>query len=208
MRPTISGSTLIALVLIAVVIFSGPAIALDFDFSGTIQSHNDVRLFNFTSTNAGVVTLFSSSWDDGGFDPMLGLWNNAGGLIHFQDDGHNIGSTVSNGIPYSHGDFDSYYSAPIVAGTYTVSLTTYNNFNLGTLLSDGFEFDGQAPIPITSWDQPANGLRTGDFTFHVLNVDSLTPVPLPGSLLFLGLGILSLAALQISAAASQQKKSL
>ena len=208
MRSTLIGNALVALVLISMMIFCGPVSALDFDFSGTLQSHNDVRLFTFTftTTSAGIVTLFSSSWDDGGFDPMLGLWNSAGQLIVFQDDGHNIGSTISNGISYDHGNWDSYFSAPLAAGTYTVSLTAFDNFHLGNLLTDGFELDKQAPIPITSWNQPLNGLRTGDFVFHALNTDSLTPVPLPGSVVLLGLGIFSLAAFQVSVAAFHRKK--
>lgn len=199
MRSFLIARAMIVLLLISVVVFSGPAIAVDIDFSGTFQSHNDVRLYNFTTTTPNTVTLFSSSWDDGGFDPMLGLWNSAGQLIQFQDDGGNVGSTVSNGISYTHGIWDSYYSATITPGTYTISITAFSNFNLGSILSNGFQLDGETPIPIASWNQPPqdrNGFRTANFVFHALNVEELRPVPLPGTLVLFGIGLASLAALR------------
>jgi hypothetical protein len=187
--------SLVAIGLMLSLAICRPASALDFDFAGTMANHNDRLLFSFTTASATTVTLFSSSWDDGGFDPMLGLWSSSGSLIHFQDDGDNIGSTLSNGVSYTHGDWDSYYSAAVAAGTYTVSLTAFDNFNLGSNLSDGFAFDGQAPIPIPLWNQtpPRNGVRTGDYVFHVLDATAASAVPEPTSLLLLGSGLAGLA---------------
>ncbi len=191
---------LIVTLILAVFVATNNAQALDFDFSGVMANHNDVLLFNFTSGGVGNVTLFSSSWLDGnhGFDPMLGLWDGAGNLIDFQDDGGNIGTTYSNGVPYDHGNWDSYYSSSIGAGNYTVSLSAYANFNNGSNLSDGFSYDGQAPISIPSWSQPANGYQTGDYAFHILNVAQASGpgspneggvVPEPATLSLLGLGL-------------------
>jgi len=167
-------SVILSLVGLLVFCFCSTSYALDFDFFGTMPYHNDVLQFGFTSAGAGNVTLFSSSWDDGGFDPMLGLWDSSGNLIYFQDDGHNTGSTLSNSVSYTHGTWDSYYTAPVGVGDYTVTLTAYNNFNNSSLLSGGFNRDGETPILITSWNQPANGYRTDDYAFHILNVSEAT----------------------------------
>jgi hypothetical protein len=175
---------------------AGVASATDFDFAGTMQSHNDVLIFNFATTAPSTVTLFSSSWIDGnqGFDPMLGLWNNSGNLIYFQDDGGNIGSTVSNGVSYSHGDWDFFYNAVVPgAGTYTVSLTAYDNANKGSNLSDGFAYDSQTPIAFADWNEPDNGIQTGNYEFHVLNADTASgPTPEPASMFLLGTGLAGL----------------
>lgn len=181
------------LVCMFVLLAATPVMALDFDFSGNMPYHNSVLQFSFVSGGAGTVTLFSSSWLDGdhGFDPMLGLWNSAGNLVHFQDDGGIVGSTMSNGVSYNHGVWDSYYSAAISAGTYYVTLTTYANFNKGNHLSDGFSYDGETPIPIPLWNEPANGYQTSDYEFHILNVTSAVgpAVPEPSTFLLVGLGI-------------------
>jgi hypothetical protein len=179
----------------SVVAMGNVASATDFDFSGALQAHNDVLLVNFTTNTDTTVTLFSSSWDDGGFDPMLGLWDSTGSLITWQDDGHNIGSTLSNSVSYDHGDWDSYYSQFLTAGTYTVSLSTFFNTPNGSNLSDGFAYDSQTPIAFASWDQPMSGIRTGDYEFHVLNVDTASsnqPVPEPATMLLFGTGLASL----------------
>jgi hypothetical protein len=103
----------VTLVSILGLLMALPAAALDFDFSGNFTKDNDVVLINFTvgGSGADIVTVFSSSWLSGeppaGFDPMLGIWDAAGNLIAFQDDGHNVGTTLSNGVPYNHGTWNS-----------------------------------------------------------------------------------------------------
>ncbi len=176
-------------VLVGSLFFHGPALALDFDFSGNLTYHNDVLYFNFVAPEAGNVTLFSSSWDDGGFDPMLGLWTSTGNLIYFQDDGGNYGTTLSNNVPYTYGTWDSYYTVSLNPGAYTITLTTFPNFNNSTLLSDGFRFDDEIPIAFQSWSGYYDS-----YVFHVLNVPSATQVqdvnvvPEPGTFLLVGAG--------------------
>lgn len=185
---SISGLGLLILLFVCT-----PAQALDFDFSGNMTYHNDVLQFNFTSGGAGNVTLFSSSWDDGGFDPMLGLWESDGDSVYFQDDGHILGSTLSNGVSYDHGSWDSYYTAPVAVGNYLVTLTAFYNWPNGGNLADGFSYDGQTPIPITSWDQPANGYKNPNYEFHILNVTSAGgpggQVPEPSTFLLVSAGL-------------------
>lgn len=200
--------------LIASVITASSARAADFDFSGTFQQDNDVLLFNFTVEQDTTITIFSSSWlygnpapgqEVGGFDPILALWDSNGNLIEQQDDGGNVGSTLSNGVSYNHGTWDSYFTRFLTAGTYTATVGQFDNFAVGNNLSDGFRYDnnpnftidnsfGGATQPLFNgvWDN--DDPRTGNWEFHVLNVsqaNSPEPVPEPASML----GILAFSAL-------------
>lgn len=183
--------------------------ALDFDASGYFSKDNDVLFLNFTVSTTSDVTIFSSSWDDGGFDPILTLWDSAGNLLDSQDDGGVTGSLTSNGVSYDYGTWDSNYTVNLVPGSYQVSITQYNNFASGSTLSQGFIHDGNdnftfdlgyggATQPYFNGFLDESDPRTGYYEFHVLNVDeasSIPPsaVPVPAALWLLGSGLVGLA---------------
>jgi hypothetical protein len=184
---------------------SASAVPTDFDFSGTFTNDNDIVLLNFSIDSTSAVTIFSSSWiagDSGlGFDPILSIWDSSGTLIQQQDDGHNIGQTLSNGVLYDHGTWDSYFSISLGGGNYTASIGQYDNFANGTSLADGFRYDGNPNFTFDNGYGTAdlfNGVwsatdtRTGDWEFHILNVETATVVPIPATVWLFGSGLLGL----------------
>lgn len=205
-------------VLLALLCVAGGAQALDFDFSGTFTQDNDVVLLNFTVGQDSTITIFSSSWGDddtansgyvagAGFDPILAIWDSSGNYVSEQDDGGVVGSTLSNGVSYTHGTWDSYYDVFLTAGDYQASIAQYDNFRAGNLLSDGFRYDNDPDFTMSYNTVPQpyfNGVwndadyRTGDWEFHILNVAQASgpgpgPIPEPTTLLLLGAGLIGLA---------------
>jgi len=198
-------------VALAVSICSLPATpslaAIDLDFSGSFTQDNEIVLRGFTVGTDRTVTVFSSSWDDGGLDPILAIWNASGTKVAEQDDGQYVGSTRSNGVWYDHGFWDCFFDVFLVAGDYTASVGQYDNFALGANLSDGFEYDGDPHFTTAlglqpdfngAWADEANPAetdsngnwihfndsRTSGWVFHILNVgDASDVIPEPTGLL-------------------------
>jgi len=209
MNKFIHSSVAAALTLAASVAVSAPAQAADFDFSGTFENDNDKLEFGFEVDADSEVTIFSSSWVDGGFDPILSLFDSAGNLIADQDDGDNIGSTVSNGVSYDHGVWDTYFTQFLTSGSYKVVITQYDNFVNGLNLADGFRYDGTGNENFTAAFGCSQGSfcgvdslddsRTNAWEFHVLNVaqagvvEPPASVPEPASMV----GLLTMGALGI-----------
>jgi hypothetical protein len=175
-----------------------PAQAADFTFSGDIKFHNDVVQIEFTlaAPTAGV-SIWTDSWLSGlNFDPTAALWRQQGGdfsLVQAVDD--------DDSIAPGQGYYDAgFHFASLAAGEYRVTLAAAINAPLGTLLSQGFAYDGEAPIPVAQWNQPSydpnNNDQKGTFwRLHLSPVDSASPVPEPASawLMLAGAGALMLA---------------
>ena len=156
---------------------AGTTYAIDFDFSGAFINDNDIVQLGFSVGSPSNVTIFSSSWLDFnngmGFDPILAIWDSAGGLVQQQDDGGNVGSTLSNGVLYNHGVWDSYFTTLLPAGSFTATIGQYDNFAAGTNLADGFVHDAN-PNFAGGFVDNTGDQRTPNWEFHILNVDSAT----------------------------------
>jgi hypothetical protein len=199
---------LLTSLLLGLLVMASPAMALDFDFNGTFTHDNDIALSSLTVGAASNVTIFTSSWQSGGFDPVLTLWNSSGNFIIEQDDSSGAGSAISNAVTYNYGQWDSYFTYNLTAGTYTVSIAQYNNFAAGTNLSSGFQEDGNPNFtfdygwgtqPYFNGIQNDNDARTGNWALHVIHVN---PAPTPSvpdtfpTISLLGVAMLALLGLK------------
>lgn len=173
---------------VTVAAMSAPAAAADFSYTGNLSDPNQVLLFNFNVGSSSQVTLRTYSYAGGtnaagtvvgrgGFDPILALFNSTGALIDENDDG---GSNVP-ADPLTGSRYDTFLTALLAPGSYTVSVQAYSNFAIGPNLSNGFEGDG-------TFDG-----RSSFFAFDILGVDTAAQVgavPEPGTwaLMLVGFG--------------------
>lgn len=171
-------------VFIAIGLISGSASAADFSFIGNLNQDDAVQEFNFEVEGAArEVTLRIWSYTGGtnaqgqvipgdGFDPIISLFNSTGTLIG-----------VDNPL----------LTQNLSAGNYTATITQFNSYPVGSLLSEGFNG--------TTFED--FGSRTSQWALDVSNVESASvgisyisavPEPETFTLLLAGLGLLGITA--------------
>ena len=182
--------SLAAAVAAAVLVLgSASAQAANVSFTGNLYGANDVQLFTFTLAANSNVTLRTWSYAGGvnaagnaiargGFDPVLSLFAGLGSsaiLIGGNDDGFGVATDPVSGFA-----LDSLASfTPLLAGTYTVSLSEVANFANGPTLGDGF----------LGFGNPGFDGRSGRFALDILGVTSATLIPAPSTLALSLLGL-------------------
>jgi hypothetical protein len=181
----------LAIVLLGLML--APSVKADnFTFSGVFDKDDNVRFFSFNLVSASSVTIKSTSYAAGGFDPLLVLADSSGLIIGGNDDGLDL-----------VGDF--LLTATLDAGNYLVAVAQFDNFAIGPYIGEGFLWDGTgnfttvfSPAPCEKFETLDGKCRTGNFSFDILNVTSASPttrpIPEPTTMLLLGTGLAGIAA--------------
>ena len=176
-----------AIFVAALLAAAAPAAAVNFSFTGTLPTAGTVQFFNFSVGAASNVTLRSYSWgggsnaagtviSNGGFDPILAVFDlNGGLLVGQQDDAGCCTVTPDLGVYY-----DTLLTVALAPGNYRASIAVFPNFANGPNLSNGF-----------SGANSFNG-RSANWAFDVLNVErasSFVPEPASWAMLIAGFGL-------------------
>lgn len=183
----IGGATLMA----ACMSTQAAPLATTFAFEGNASLNTDIVKLAFSiDRDVSDLKLWTDSWQQGlNFDPTLALWQKVGAdytLLAEVDDDDTVGA--------GQGAFDAGITwASLASGAYLVTLTASPNYALGTLLSEGFAFDGSPAVPISQWDQPGYDLNTNDQkgTFWSLKGEyTVSAVPEPSKWLLAAMTIM------------------
>jgi hypothetical protein len=132
----------------------GAATGSSASFSGSFTQDSTVQLFSFTADGSSTVKIRTGSYAQGGFDPLLTLFDAFGRQIGFiepngylNDDGDNGGAcSLVAADPNSKLCLDSLYQGVLPAGKYWLALTESNNFSATINLADGFNWDGKGNV--------------------------------------------------------------
>ena len=117
--------------------------ALQIEFDGYLNYHNDIKYYNLNVLESGYIDIYTDSYfgqiPNATLDPVLVLWNGDDGQLLYLNDAINT----------TGGDYNAEIYELLDVGNYIVTLTAYDNFPYSNNLSDGFYYDGENPIPIS-----------------------------------------------------------
>ncbi len=161
---------LLAVGLLAVSVTASASV-ITISEAGTFTDGNDFAIRGFSSALNFNLTVETTSYETGGFDPIITVLDSTGSRIAFNDDS----------VEVNYGSLDSgIFDLSLIAGTYSVVITQFANLPANFL--ELFTLSGASPT--------FNG-NTGDYAYDI--TISTVPVPAAGILFasaLLGAGFL------------------
>ena len=129
------------------------------------------------------VTITTTSYASGGFDPILTIFDSTGLVVNANDDGGcGVVAAASNGRC-----LDSYLALSITGGTYSFYVTQSPNTALGDL-ADGFALAGTGNFTGGPFYDSFGDLRTGHWRVEIDG--ALAAVPEPSTFILIAAGLL------------------
>jgi hypothetical protein len=141
-----------AINLLAGLVLSSLALGAQADsFDSHIAFHNDVSYYSIqiTQPNSSLLLWTDSYINGANFDPILNVYYKKNRIAENDDF---PGIDPANQTRYDSGLRLTNHAI----GNYVVAVTAYGNFSAGATLGSGFVYDGQAPIGLDAWCQPAS----------------------------------------------------
>src|ERR1051326_5571809 len=124
------------LVLVGLIASCSIGKASTISFSGSFIFDDDVQFFSYQSTTGGLVSISTSSFADGGFAPILALYDASGTQLFYADGVANNDCAVANqadvlGTGYC---YDASVTWDSLANTvYYVAISQYANFPIADI---------------------------------------------------------------------------
>jgi hypothetical protein len=141
-----TATNLLAGLLLSTLAFSAHADSYD----GHLAFHNDVAFYSISITKPGSsLLLWTDSYINGAnFDPIVNVYHNK---VHIAQNDDGPFADPANQTGYDSG----LLLANLAVGTYVFTVSAYGNFSVGAGFAS-FVYDGQTPIPLDNWCQPAS----------------------------------------------------
>lgn len=148
---------------------------------------DDVVLIPFSVASTSTVTIQTTSFAVGGFEPVLALYDGSGNLLLLDSTGGTVPSNCGSRAidPVSGFCLDAFIQGSLNPDNYTIALTEWDNIPNGPTLADGFPQTGNGNFTGPEFLGSPGSFILFDGTQRgsnwALDVNGVPSVPEPGT---------------------------